>query len=77
MAETASPPESARRFAEFFALVIAQPALIEELAAAGDEASFVGRTVALGRVHQCEFQPAEVQAALNLARRSLLERRAG
>jgi hypothetical protein len=72
----ASPtaPAAPRGFAEFRQMVLADPALQGQLAGLADRAAFITRAVELGRERGCAFLPADVEAALQAARRAWIER---
>ena len=62
-------------FEPFRRLVLSETALQEELAGISDRAAFIGRAVELGQQHGFQFQPAEVEAALQAARRAWVDSR--
>ncbi|MCX6982623.1 MAG: Nif11-like leader peptide family natural product precursor [Verrucomicrobia bacterium] len=67
-------PATPHGFAEFRQMVLADPALQGQLAGLAGHAAFVTRTVELGRDRGFAFHPADVEAALQAARRAWIER---
>lgn len=59
--------EALTRFAE---VVVADPGLVRELAAAADRATFVALVVARAGEHGYDVQPADVEAGLRDRRRA-------
>ena len=69
------PPHVESGFAAFREFVLVQPALQEELAGLTDREAFIARAVELGQQHGFQFQPADVEAALQAARNAWLDLR--
>lgn len=64
-------------FEKFRALVVDDPALFEMLRAAQGREAFKARAVELGRARELTFSEQDVQAALDVARKTWIERRVG
>jgi len=60
-------------FEPFRQFVIEETALQEELAGITDREAFIARAVELGQQHGFQFQPADVEAALQAARCAWLD----
>jgi hypothetical protein len=74
---SATPAPAMQDFDRFYNLVISEPALMEKLRAAPGRDAFKALAVELGRTHGLNFTEAEVQLALDGAKRTWLERRIG
>lgn len=68
------PAESRQNLERFRELVLNDASLHDELRATPDLEAFVARAVELGRERGCEFTTETVRAAVQEARRALLER---
>lgn len=73
MANPPLPVESG--FEAFRQFVLGETALQEELAGITDRAAFIGRAVELGQQCGFHFQPDDVEAAIQAARRAWNESR--
>jgi hypothetical protein len=65
-----TPLHNESGFEAFRRFVLVGTALQEELAGLTDHEAFAGRAVELGKQHGFQFQPADVEAAIQAARRA-------
>ncbi|MBS0631121.1 MAG: hypothetical protein JSS11_04350 [Verrucomicrobia bacterium] len=75
MPDSVSDSSPRQGFAAFKALVIASPALFQELAAEEHPMRFQDRVIELARLHGCAVSREELEAETRLARRRWIERR--
>ena len=68
------PPESAAPFDAFRKIVLARPALLEQLRAAPDVTAFVALVREMAGQHGFQFTIEEVHAALRASQQAWIER---